>query len=722
MKNKGRLAVILLCAAALIMGATTAMGIGTGIGRGNIPLGLDLQGGVTILYEADHPNPSGDDMAVAESLLRRRLDNRGYTEATISREGTNQNRIRVNIPGVEDPEYAIAHIGRTAMLSFRDEAGTTLLGGGDVANARATRQESAVGISETVVQLNFTAEGGRLFEQATRNNLNRPIFIYMDDDLISAPVVNSVIIGGNAVITGGGLGGFTMDEARELATSINQGAMPFGLINVEDQTVGAQLGVYALQTSVLAGIIGILLVILSLFAVYKMAGLAANIALLMYSTIMLALVSYFQITLTLPGIAGIILSVGMAVDANVVIFERIREEIATGRTLRSAVNTGFKRALPVVIDCNLTTLIAAAALFWQGTGPVQGFAVMLALGIFVSMFSALVVTKLLLVGLVEMGLRKPSWYGAPTPRATDEEAPAPKMLPIIKFRNYYLVGSAVILLIGAASMLFHYSQGNGLFNLDVDFAGGVAIDAPIGQPFENEEIIALVQGITGATMAPQVQRIGTDHRVMIRQTGLTAEQRVEIVAVLAETYDIPLYLIESSYVSPTVSADMQRAAVFAVIFACILMLLYITFRFKDVRMGFGTIFTLLHDAFATIAIFAILRIPLSYAFIAVLLTVMGYSINATIVIYDRIRENRRLLGSKESAEKLVNLSVTQSLRRSIITTGTTLLAILAMYIIGVPAIQAFTLPIIIGLIFGTYSSVFLSGTFWYILMPKQSKK
>jgi len=709
MKNRGILIFALICIVTIGLGVLSFMGIGHNqiLGVGNINLGLDLRGGVTILYEADVANPSVEDMNSANTLLRRRLDARGYTEATIGREGARQ--IRVNIPGVEDPEQAVAEIGRTALLTFSDEEGNVLVEGRYVQRATTIIDQSPGG-GGIIIQLDFDNEGARLFEQATRDNIGRAIVIAMDGEVISAPVVNSVIPDGSAVITGG-VGGFTRAEADYLANTINAGSLPFGLTVVSMNNVGAQLGADALESSVIAGLIGLVLMIIILIIIYKVSGLSAAIALVSYAVLMLLVISGLGITLTLPGMAGIILSIGMALDANVIIFERIREEITTGRTLRSALNAGFKRALPAVVDCNITTLIAAAALFWQGTGPIQGFAITLGLGILISMFSALIITRVLINALVSMGLRDPKWFGAPTLDESEEKKPF--KLTVIEWRQRYLLISGIVLALGLVSMFFNLSQGRGLFNLDVEFSGGTSFQVDIGQPFENADITALVYSVTGQP-SPHVTAILGEDQVMIRMHSIDSEIRGELMDAISERYGLTREAFTYSDVSPTVSADMQRAAVWAVLIACVLMLVYITFRFKDFRMGTSTVMVLLHDAFMTLAVFAILRIPLSYSFIAVLLTIMGYSINATIVIFDRLRENRGRMPRATNTE-LVNESTSQTLRRSVLTSATTLLMVISLYILGVASIRDFALPIIFGLIFGTYSSVFLSGSFWFML-------
>ena len=710
MKNKAILIFALVCVVTIGLGILSVFGIGQNqiLGVGNISLGLDLRGGVTILYEADAANPSAEDMNAANNLLRRRLDERGYTEATTGREGARQ--IRVNIPGVEDPERAVAEIGRTAQLTFTDEQGNVLVEGRHVQRATTMLDPGAAGGGGLIVSLDFNSEGARLFEQATRDNLGRAILIFMDDEMISAPVVQSVIMDGSAQITGG-MGGFTRAEADELASTINSGALPFGLTVVSMNNVGAQLGADALESSIIAGIIGLVLMIIVLIVIYKVSGLSAAIALVSYAILMLLVISGFGITLTLPGMAGIILSIGMAMDANVIIFERVREEIATGRTLRSALNAGFKRALPAVIDCNLTTLIAAAALFWQGTGPIQGFAITLGLGIMISMFSALVITRMLINALVSTGMRDPKWFGAQIQEEVKEKKSF--KLRVIEWRKRYLLISGVVLVLGLASMFFNLAQGRGLFSLDVEFSGGTSFQIDIGQAFENADITAIVYSVTGQP-SPHVTAILGEDQVMIRMHSIDSETRGELMDAISTRYGLTREAFTYSDVSPTVSADMQRAAVWAVLIACVLMLIYITFRFKDFRMGASTVFVLLHDAFMTLAVFAILRIPLSYSFIAVLLTIMGYSINATIVIFDRLRENRGRMPRATNTE-LVNESTSQTLRRSVLTSATTLLMVISLYILGVASIRDFALPIIFGLIFGTYSSVFLSGSFWFML-------
>ncbi|MCL2388404.1 MAG: protein translocase subunit SecD [Defluviitaleaceae bacterium] len=687
-------------------------------GIGNIRQGLDLMGGVSILYEADIPNPSSADMSAAQSLMRTRLDRRNYTEADAVLEGLRQ--IRVDIPGVDDAEAAVAEIGATAMLMFVDEHGEVFLTGANVANAfRVVYPE--VGVSVT-----FDSEGAWIFQEFTRNNLHRQMFVFMDDVLITSPSINAVITDGSGIISGGNM---TMESASELAAQINQGSLPFGLEVVSMNLIGARLGAGALRTSIIAGIIGLFLVLLFMGIFYRTMGICADLALIIYVSIVLFIISALGVTLSLPGIAGLILSIGMATDANIVIFERIREEVAMGKTLRSAMRTGYKRAWPAIVDSNVTTLIAGGVLFWLGTGPIMGFAQMLIIGILVSMFTCLVVTRIITVCLMDLGFIKASHILSKKQREALEAAHAegksepvqdftPK--PIVEKRKIYFAFSAGILAIGLAFAIFHGTAGTGFFNLDVEFAGGTSFVIDMGQPFNNADVERIVSDITGES-APQVQQLLGTNEVIIRTTQVDAEIRQGLVAAMSEYFNLHPDDFTYSDVSPAVSAAMRRSAVLAMVVASVGMLMYISIRFRDVRKGASAVLAQIHDALIVLCIYAIFRIPLNYAFIAVMLTTLGYSINATIIIFDRIRENRVRM-PKASPSLLINTSVTQTLRRTIFSTVSSFVAVFMLYVIGVAAIQDFTLPIMVGLLFGGYSSVCLSGSAWYMMLKGKNKE
>ncbi len=401
MKGRSIFLLVLILAIAAGLSALSYFGIGSEhtLGIQNIRQGLDLKGGVSILYEAGVENPSDADMRAALQLIQRRLDARNYTEAQVGKQGNRQ--IRVDIPDVDDAEKAVSEVGKTALLSFRDEGGNILLTGTDVVKAEKAMYSQTQGVAaEIVVSLEFNADGTKKFADATGANVGKPLYIYLDEEMISAPNVNTAITDGKAIITGQ----FTAEYAEYLATTIREGSLPFALNVISMNNVGALLGADALRTSITAGIIGSLLVLLFMAIVYRVPGICADLALVLYIGIVLVFLSLFKINLTLPGIAGIILSIGMAVDANVIIFERMREEIKSGRTLRTAIGAGFSRAFPAILDSNVTTLIAAVVLYWLGTGPVKGFAQTLAIGIIVSMFTALVITKFIITNVVGAGV------------------------------------------------------------------------------------------------------------------------------------------------------------------------------------------------------------------------------------------------------------------------------------------------------------------------------
>ena len=725
MKGKSALFLFLIFLATIGLGLLTFFGIPWGEdsfnGIADIRQGLDLRGGVSILYEADvdGANPSLEEMNLTNNLLRNRLDARGYLEATATLEGTRQ--IRVEIPGVEDAAAAVAAIGRTAQLTFEDPMGNVLLDGRDVASARApgAQQLQPGRAPEYIVEVTFTPDGTRLFHEATQMLRGQQLFIVLDGEVISAPVVQAVIDTGSTVISGT----FNRESARELAEFIQQGALPVNLQVVSENYIGARLGVDALETSIIAGIIGLALVLIFMAIVYRTMGICADWALIIYIILTLLMLSLFQVTLSLPAIAGIILSMGLAVDANVVVFERIREEVGLGKTLRSAVRVGYRRALPAVIDSNVTTLIAGIVLFWLGTGPIMGFAQILIIGILVSMFTCLVVTRILTVCLMELGVVKTSHFGkqvppVPSVEANEEETKEP--VKIIERRKYYFAFSTAILVIGLIFAVLHSSRGNGFFNLDVEFSGGTQFIVDNVDPsYDTSDMEDIVRRTTGIA-APQVQQILGTQQFMIRipHQGTPTQDlytRETLITALSSHFNLDAgESFSYSTVSPAVSAAMQRSAIIAMAVASLAMLAYISIRFRDVRMGGSAVLAQIHDALVVLCVYTILRIPLNYAFIAVMLTTLGYSINATIIIFDRVRENRSRMPKAGSA-LLVNTSVSQTLRRTLFSTVSTFLAVGALYIIGVASIRDFTLPIIVGLLFGAYSSVLLSGSTWFMM-------
>jgi SecD/SecF fusion protein len=700
---------ILFLTAGLILLAVFGLGSGHIFGVRNIRQGLDLRGGVSILYEADSEQATGAEMSSAVSLLRRRLDAKGWMEASAGREGTRQ--IRVEIPGVDDPEQVMNEIGRTAQLFFADENNNILLTGAEVERAwRGTIQNNR-GQSEIVVNLQFNSYGAALFEEATRNNLGKPIYIVMDNEVISDPKVNSVISEGRCYISGN----YKADEAEYMATLIREGSLPFGLNVISFYNVGARLGSGALSTSILAGFIGIALLIIFMVSVYRVSGIAANIALLIYTGLMFVLISLLRITLTLPGIAGIVLTIGIAMDANIVVFECFKEELKAGKPLRAALAAAYKKAFPAILDSNITSLIVGAILFWLGTGPVKGFAQTFFIGTIVSMFAALVVARFIMFRFIDLGIQKPAYFlRIPSP---DKKRPAFFSYPFMERRRIAYIASSVLFAAGVALMLVNGFTGKGFLNLDVEFSGGSSFTVDIGRPFENEDVTRLVHEVTGQA-SPQVQQVLNTHQVMVTIRSIDSDMRILLVDAFVETFGIDKDDITYSDISATVSSDMQRAAITAlgVSFAC--MLVYITWRFKDLRMGAATLFALMHDAALAVAAYGVFRIPLNYSFIAVMLTIIGYSINANIILFDRLRDNKPKM-IREKLTRIGNISIHQTQLRTIYSSLTTIITILVLYIIGVPSIKEFTLPLIIGIVVGTYSSLFLACPFWYEMIRKK---
>lgn len=407
MKAKGIIYLILTFIFTSILCYISYQGFGQGhiLSFRNIDLGLDLNGGAYIVYEADAGNPSEDEMSAAISMLQNRLDSKGWTEAIVYQEG--EKRIRLEIPGVDNIEEVLDEIGQTAKLSFKNENWEDVVSGENVINAKKMTYTDSFGAQQIVVSLEFDQQGTEDFKIATEENLNKTLFIVLDDTIISAPTVNAVIEDGNVIIEGN----FDINSAEELASLIRAGSLPFNLNVLEVNTVGATLGSNALKTSVFAGFIGILAIILFMLIFYRVSGLAACIALIIYIALELIVLNGLNVTLTLPGISGIILSIGMAVDANVIIFERIKEELALGRTVKLSVINGFSRAFSAILDSNITTLIAGIILYWLGSGPVKGFAQTLMIGIIISMFTALFVTKFIINSLVSFGIKNSKFYG-----------------------------------------------------------------------------------------------------------------------------------------------------------------------------------------------------------------------------------------------------------------------------------------------------------------------
>ena len=467
--------------------------------------------------------------------------------------------------------------------------------------------------------------------------------------------------------------------------------------------VGAKLGEEAIATSLKAGIIGFALVVLFMILAYRVMGLAAGIALTAYVGLVMCMLNGFDMTLTLPGIAGIILSIGMAVDANVIIFARIREELATGKTVRSSIKIGFQKALSAIVDGNVTTLIAALVLGIKGSGSVKGFAQTLALGIVVSMFTALVVTRLVLKALFALGVQDVKFYGIAKER---------KPVRFLAKKKICFIVSLVIIAGGLVLMGVNAGSGRGALEYSLEFQGGTATTVEFNEDMTIEQIDAQV--------VPVVAQVTGDNDIQTQKVSGT--NQVIINTKLAESFGIDASTITAESISGAISKEVKNDAVIAVIIATICMLIYIWVRFKDVRFATSAVAALLHDVLVVLAFYAVARVSVGNTFIACMLTIVGYSINATIVIFDRIRENIADMKKKDLLEEIVDNSITQTLTRSIYTSLTTFVMVAALFILGVASIKEFALPLMVGIVCGAYSSVCITGALWYVMKTKIVKK
>ena len=705
MKSNKRKGIIGLLITLICIGVFGYFGYDT---MDDIKLGLDLAGGVSITYQAVEENPSSEEMSDTIYKLQQRVQNYS-TEAEVYQEGSN--RINIDIPGVSDANAILEELGKPGSLIFVDESGNTILTGDQVASAKAAIQEKN-GQKSYVVSLTFTEEGAKTFADATAKNIGKRIGIIYDGSLVSYPTVNSAITGGECYIDGMQ----DYDEAENLAATIRIGSLSLELEELRSNVVGAKLGQEAIATSLKAGAIGFGIVAVFMIAVYLVPGLASVLALCLYVALELVLLSAFEVTLTLPGIAGIILSIGMAVDANVIIFTRIKEEIGVGKTVKSAIKTGFSKALSAIIDGNVTTLIAAVVLFWRGSGTVKGFASTLALGIVLSMFTALFVTKAILNALYNLGLDDPKFYGVSKEK---------KAINFLGKKNLCFIISCVVIVAGWVMMGVHGAGGDGVLNYSMEFKGGTSTNVTFNEDMSLEDIsskvVPVVTKVTGDAEV-QTQKVTGTNEVIIKTKTLSVDQRQALNDALVENFGVEEDKITAESISGAVSNEMKRDAIAAVIIATICMLIYIWFRFKDIRFATSAVLALLHDVLVVLTFYAAARWSVGSTFIACMLTIVGYSINATIVIFDRVRENLKVKTNKQSLADLVNLSITQTFTRSINTSLTTVVMVIVLFIMGVSSVREFALPLIVGIVCGTYSSVCITGALWYVMTTHKKEK
>lgn len=708
----------------------------------DIRLGLDLAGGVSITYQVVGDKPSTEDLNDTVTKLQKRIENElgsdsSTTEASVYPVG--DDRITVEIPGVKDANALLEELGTPGSIYFIKQTdasgnqnytydssignyklnyelddlianGSVILQGSDVKSANATNQQNqTTGATQAVVSITFTDEGTKAFADATTAAYaaGQSIGIYYDGQFVSVPKVNAAITDGKCVIEGMK----TFDEADSLASYIRIGGLNLELKELQSEVVGAQLGSSALSTSLLAAAIGLIIVMAFLIFMYRVPGVAASLALALYTGLMLFVLWAFDITLTLPGIAGIILSIGMAVDANVIIFARIREEIAAGKSVIAAIEIGFKKALSAIVDGNVTTLIAAAVLGVLGSGTVKGFAITLAIGVVLSMFTALVITRILMNALYAVGVRDAKFYG---------KAKKIKNVDFVGKKAIFFTCSILVICVGIVGMAVHGIKGDKSLNYSLEFLGGTSTTVEFNEAYSlaqaDDEIVPKIADVIGSNDI-QTQVVDNTNQIIFKTKSLDLEQREALNTMLEKDYSVDASAITSSNIGSTVSGEMRSQSMLAVVVAAFFMLLYIWFRFKDLRFAGSAIIALIHDVLVVLALYAVARISVGSAFIACMLTVIGYSVNDTIVIFDRIRENKKTLRdeSPESLRALANDSITQTLSRSISTSLTTVVMVLMLLILGVTSIREFALPLLVGIVCGTYSSICIATELWYVM-------
>lgn len=674
--------------------------------------GLDINGGVYVVMEAQ-TDATGEELEDLMDQTRAVLDNRvnqmGVAESSVTIEG--DKRLRVEIPGVNNADEAIEAIGKTAKLTFILADGTVVVDGSNVKDAQI-----ATDGSNYKILLEFDSEGASLFEEGTRKAFNKEVTptidgmasneigIVLDNEIITHPGVrDGVISGGNCEITGN----YSKEEASTTAALIRGGALPVELVEIQSSVQTATIGTDALDKSIVAGAIGLALVFVLMLVFYGMLGLVADIALLLYVVLFLWSMAGMGVVLTLPGIAALILSIGMAVDANVIIFARIKEEIMAGKSIRVAVDSGFKNALTTVLDAQITTLIAAVVLYEVGTTSVKGFALTLIIGIVFSIFTAVVITQLF-ISLLALSKKfsKNKYFGV------NEDGSPKQMLnktfSFIKHRKVYYIISVSIIVIGLLFMII------GGMNYGIDFTGGTNIQVEMGKQVDIDEVKDTLKDYE---LEPTIIYAGEGNTQIVIKTikSLENAERSEIIETLGDKYGVTQDdVLASEQFGPSVGDELKANALKAVIIAAIGMLIYIVIRFKSWKYGFSAVVGVVHDVLIVIAFYAIFGFTVNNPFIAAILTLVGYSINDTIVIFDRIRENKRI-HNKDNNETNIDRSLNQTLNRTIMTSLTTLVVMIPLCIMVSASIREFVIPLMIGVVVGCLSSIFVCSPIYFEL-------
>ncbi|SFA94640.1 MULTISPECIES: protein translocase subunit SecDF [unclassified Bacillus (in: firmicutes)] len=705
----------------------------------NLKLGLDLQGGFEILYEVK-PAKKGQvidqkTLASTAKALDRRINVLGVSEPNIQIEG--KNRIRVQLAGVKDQNKAREILSTEANLTFRDANdkvkmdGTDLVGGG----AKQTFDEN--GKPSVSIKLKDADKFRQVSEDIVKMAPNNVLVIWLDFEegkdsfkkesgspdprFISAPTVREIFNQDTVSI----VGNFTVEEATTLSSLLNAGALPVKLKEVYSTSVGAKFGEQAMHDTVIAGLIGVAIIFLFMILYYRFPGFVAVVTLSIYIYLILLIFDWMNGVLTLPGIAAIILGVGMAVDANIITYERIREEIKVGRSIKSAFEAGNKNSFMTIFDANITTILTAAVLFFYGTSSVKGFATMLIVSILGSFITAVYGSRLLLGLWVNSQWlnNKPTWFGVKKADVKDiaenyDTLDLPTKFDRIDFaksRNKFFVLSAILLGAGAIILLIFR------LNLAIDFTSGTRVEVLSEKPLTSEIVKAEIEKTGHKTEDIVISGDNNDIAAMRLKGVLKKDEISELKKDFREAFGNEPNV---STVSPTIGKELAKNAFIAVVIASIGIIIYVTLRF-EMYMAIAAIASLLHDAIFMIVFFSITRLEVDLNFIAAVLTIVGYSINDTIVTFDRMRENmqkKKKIKSVEDIEDIVNVSIRQTITRSINTVLTVVITVVAMLIFGSEAIRNFSLALLVGLITGVYSSIFIAAQLWLVFKKKELKK
>ena len=744
------ISIIALVAMFGFLGYTVLIGWGKD-GKGsakNIILGLDLNGGVSVTYEATK-EVTVQEMNDVVQMMSDRIEK--YDGAQAYKEGND--RVTVEIPGKDDALAVLEELGKPGAVYFImeyasdgktknyeevrytdglgnyyytyelkktideiKEDGTIIMTGEDIKNAEAVYITEGVNSRVPVVDFALNDSGTSKFKAATTLAAEKgwTIGVYYNGEFVSVPSVDEVISDGRGIIKGMS----TLDAAKDLAEDIRIGALPVELEVVSSQVVGASLGQDAISVSLIAGIIGFVILFIFMIVVYKVPGVASVFALAAYTGLVMFVLNVYNFSLTLPGLAGVILGIGMAVDANVIVFARIKEEIAKDVPVSGAIRIGFKKALSAIIDGNVTTLIAAIVLAVLGSGAIRGFAITLIISIIISLISSLLVTRWVLTLLYHLGFKAEKYYGRVKEKKTYDYVGKRKITMSI---------SAAVIAVGVIFLIINSSSGKGIFNLDLEFSGGSSTSVTFDKEYTLEEvesdIIPLIKDATGVKTVQQ-QIVKGSKSIVFKTNFLSDEQQKELYSMFNEKFGVDITdsnVISSQRISATIGQEMRTKAIIAIAIAVTLMLIYIWVRFRDWKFAVASIIALAHDVLIVLAFYVVSRMPVGNTFIACVLTILGYSINATIVIFDRIRENMVAMG-KSTVTDVVNTSIGQTLSRSINTSLTTFIMVFVLFIMGTSAIRQFAAPIMVGIVAGTFSSVFISGALWFVMKRASIKR